>query len=94
MQQTKLESLIEVVINTVIGFTVTFVGWPIAAWITGSHYTVGQQAGMVAFFTVLSVLRGYVVRRFFNAGLHRTTVEIAARLQRKNDGLDTGRSRY
>lgn len=80
MQQTRLVSLIETLLNTAIGFAVSFVGWPIAAAITGIEYGHGQHVAVVAFFTVLSVVRGYVIRRFFNAGLHMAAVRIAKRV--------------
>ena len=78
--QTKLTSLIETLLNTLIGFIVSFAGWPVAAAMTGVAYSSGQHTGIVAFFTVLSVARGYVIRRFFNAGLHLVAVRIAKSL--------------
>lgn len=81
MNQTKLVSLIETSINTFIGFFISFIAWPIAAVMTGIEYTHGQHWGVVAFFTVLSVARGYLIRRFFNAGLHLTAVRIAKRFK-------------
>ena len=66
--------------NTAIGFAVSYVGWPIAAALTGIAYTSGQHAAVVWFFTLLSVARGYVIRRFFNAGMHMAAVKLARRL--------------
>ena len=80
MQQTRLVSLIETLLNTVIGFGVSFIGWPVAAALTGITYSDGQHWGVVAFFTVLSVARGYAIRRFFNKGLHSAAVRLAKRL--------------
>ena len=84
MQQKKLVSLIEATLNTAIGFVVSFAGWPIAANFTGIEYSHFQQWMVVAFFTVLSVVRGYIVRRFFNAGLHLAAVNIAVNICRSN----------
>ena len=80
MNQTKIGSLIEVCINTLIGFFVSFLTWPIAAELTGIDYTHGQHWSVTAIFTVVSVARGYVVRRWFNARLHNASVSIAKRL--------------
>ncbi|WP_445363153.1 hypothetical protein ACJJIQ_04970 [Microbulbifer sp. ANSA003] len=80
MEQSKLGSLIETCINTVIGFLVTFIAWPLAALLTGIEYNYGQQFGVVAFFTVISVARGYVVRRWFNARLKEAATRLAQSL--------------
>jgi hypothetical protein len=77
MRQTRLVSLIETLLNTIIGFAVSFAGWPVAAAMTGIEYTHGQHWAVVLFFTVLSIARGYVVLRFFNNGLHLAAVKIA-----------------
>jgi len=80
VEQTKLTSLIETLMNTAIGFSISFVGWPVAAAMTGIEYSHGQHWAVVAFFTVISVARGYVIRRFFNNGLHLAAVKLAKRL--------------
>jgi membrane protein implicated in regulation of membrane protease activity len=80
MNQTKLTSLIEALLNTAIGFAVSFAGWPIAAALTGIQYTTGQHWVVVGFFTVLSVARGYLIRRFFNSGLHLVASRTARKL--------------
>ena len=77
MEQTKLVSLMEALINTFVGFLVSFIGWPIAAGLTGIEYSSGQHWAVVAFFTVLSVARGYVIRRWFNNGIHLAAVKLA-----------------
>jgi hypothetical protein len=45
------------------------------------HYSAGQHLGITLVFTVISVARGYVVRRWFNAGLHLAAVRLAKRLK-------------
>lgn len=80
MQQTKLESLVETCINTLIGFALSYIAWPIAAWLFTIPYSPGSHFGVVMFFTVISVARGYVVRRWFNARLHKMAIKIASKL--------------
>src|SRR5690606_14547092 len=63
MHQTRLVSLVEAAINTVIGFAVSFAVWPFAAWITGIEYSSAQHWAVIAIFTIASVARGYVIRR-------------------------------
>jgi hypothetical protein len=78
--QSRLESLIEALINTAIGFVVSFTAWPVAAIMFDMHYSTGQHFGITVFFTLISVARGYVVRRWFNARLHNAAVRMAKRL--------------
>lgn len=80
MEQTRLVSLIETLINTAVGFVVSFIGWPVAAALTGIEYNSSQHFWVVAFFTVLSVARGYVIRRWFNGGLHIIAVNLAKKV--------------
>lgn len=77
MNQTRLASLIETLLNTLIGFAVSYLAWPIAAQAFGVPYSQGQHVGIVLFFTVLSILRGYVIRRFFNGRLQRAAARMA-----------------
>ena len=79
MNQTRLGSLIEAAINTLIGFVVSFAAWPIAASLTGITYSGEQHVGVVAFFTAVSVARGYIVRRWFNGRLHAASIKLAER---------------
>jgi hypothetical protein len=78
--QTKLESLIEVSINIAIGFLVSYLAWPLCAYINNLDYDNVTQLNIVIFFTVLSVIRSYLIRRWFNARIHLVVVSIARRL--------------
>lgn len=71
MNQSKLESLLETCVNTVVGFAVSFVAWPLIAWKCDIPYTHSQHWEMIFWFTVLSVARGYAVRRWFNTYFRR-----------------------
>ena len=78
--QAKLESLIETVFSTVIGFCVSFLAWPLIAPLFGIEYTMASNVGITTIFTVLSIARGYVVRRFFASGLHKAAVQLAGKV--------------
>lgn len=80
MKQSKLGSLIETCINTLIGFCVAYFAWPVAAYIWDIPYNHGQHFGVVLFFTVISVARGYAVRRWFNHMIHSASVGLAKKL--------------
>jgi uncharacterized membrane protein YwzB len=87
MNQSRLESLIETLINTAIGFAVSYAAWPLVAVMFDMHYSAGQHLGITLVFTVISVARGYVVRRWFNAGLHRAAVRLAKRFDHYHHGI-------
>lgn len=84
MEQSRLESLIEAVISTLIGFVCSYIGWPIAAHLTDLSYTDSQHTWIVLFFTILSVARGYVVRRWFNRLLKRAAERMASIISLNN----------
>lgn len=77
--QTRLVSLIEVCIGVALGFTISFMAWPFVAHIFGYPYSVSHNLGITGIFTALSIVRGYIVRRFFAAGLHQLSVNMAGR---------------
>lgn len=72
MKQTKLESLLESLVNTASGFVVSLLVW---SWIVVPVWKIpvsmGQNLAITALFTVVSVIRSYIWRRFFNAAIHR-----------------------
>jgi len=83
MNQTRLESLIETIINTLIGFILSFIAWPVAAALFNMPYNHGQHFGIVLFFTVVSVARGYVIRRWFNGRLKLTASTLARKFNQE-----------
>jgi hypothetical protein len=66
MNQSKIESLIEAVVNTCIGFVITITFLPIVNKICGIQMSGSQMGISTLLFTIISVLRGFVIRRFFN----------------------------
>jgi len=82
VNQTKLESFIESSTNTAIGFGTAFLTWQfIAAPYMGYRVTLHDNLVITSIFTVVSVLRGYLCRRFFNAGLHRVVHRFVRKLK-------------
>ena len=86
MNQTRMVSLIEAIVNTVIGFFISFILWPIASFLFDIPYDVSSHFGVVGLFTVASVARGYVIRRFFNSRLKKFSMYISNYLSRKLSG--------
>lgn len=78
MNQTRKESLIESLINTVIGFLITLGLAPIIYPWFGHEFTFSQNLGITAIFTVTSIIRGYGVRRWFNSRIKQISSVIAS----------------
>lgn len=66
MIQTRRQSLIETVVGVAIGFALSMLASVIVYPLFGHSFTLAQNAGITVVFTVLSIARGYGVRRFFN----------------------------
>lgn len=77
MNQTRLGSFIEACINTAIGFVVSMALSMVVYHMFGHSFTLAQNFGITVIFTVASVSRGYAVRRWFNARIHRAAVRLA-----------------
>lgn len=69
MNQTKIESMVEMFFNYLSGFILAYLVYAVIViptpWLKDSAFWVTML------FTVLSVIRSYLWRRFFNAGLHK-----------------------
>jgi hypothetical protein len=77
MNQTRLGSLIEVAINIAIGFSLNWCMNLLVLPLYGFHITGSQAFSMGLIFTIISVVRGYVIRRWFNARLHAAAQALA-----------------
>ena len=64
--QTKKMSLIETVSSVIIGFIVALISQLGIFPILGIEVTFSENLLLGLFFTVVSIIRGYYVRRFFN----------------------------
>lgn len=72
MNQSKLESLLEAFVNQLTGFLISlaFTAWVIVP-LWHLNWTLTDNLAVTMMFTGVSILRSYLWRRFFNAGLHR-----------------------
>lgn len=81
MRQTKLESLIEVNSNIAIGYVASLTLWTFfIVPFYNLPVTIMQNLEITGWFTILAIVRGYVIRRFFNAGLHKAAHKLAGRI--------------
>ena len=79
MQQSKLESLAEVILNVGIGWVIALMTQLIVFPLFGIYVTVGEQLSISVIFTAVSIIRGYVIRRWFNAGIHKIVIAFVRR---------------
>ena len=79
MQQTKLGSLIEAFINVAIGFAINFVANMLIFPMFGFHISPAANFAMGLIYTVISVIRSYTIRRWFNARIHAAALRMAAK---------------
>ena len=71
-RQSKLESAVEAVLNVGSGFVVAMLLWQfVAAPLWGYEVTLLDNLGLTTIFTVVSVTRTYVWRRFFERRIRR-----------------------
>lgn len=83
--QTRLSSLIEALIGTAIGFLVSLL---ITAWLLpqyGHAVSWSDNFQITGVFTIASVLRSYLVRRFFNTYIHAAALRLATKANQYGD---------
>lgn len=77
MKQTKLGSFYEALINIIIGWTINFTAnmtiFPLFGW----EISIEQNIWLGTIYTVISLVRSYIIRRWFNAKLHAVAMKLA-----------------
>lgn len=76
MQQSKLDSLIEALLSTFIGFIVSFTANLILMPMLGIPVSLSQNFILTVAFTFVSVARSYLVRRFANKYLSQVRAKM------------------
>lgn len=82
MNQTRLGSLIEAIINVVIGFAINFTANMLIFPLFGFHITARDNLLLGLIYTVISVARSYCIRRWFSAKLHMLAQAAATAIKR------------
>lgn len=80
MEQSKMESLIETLANTAIGYLVALGSQLLIFPMFDIHVSLSQNLLIGLWFTAISIARGYVLRRYFNAKLRKASKALAAEL--------------
>lgn len=79
MEQTRLGSLIEAGMNILIGYGVALVSQIVVFPWFGIHVPLSTNLWIGLWFTIISLVRSYIIRRWFNARLHAAAQSMAAR---------------
>ena len=66
MSQSKKGSLIEALVNIAIGYSINIVAQMVILPMFDLHTTLADNLGIGAMFTGISLVRTYVIRRWFN----------------------------
>lgn len=69
--QTRKQSLVESIVNVVVGYGVAFLSNILVLPIFGVHISLQENFWLTNIFTVISIVRSFVVRRFFNRSSER-----------------------
>ena len=66
MSQSKLHSLAEAVVNTLVGLAIAMLATAVICWAYDIPMLWENNFKITAWMTALSVARSYVIRRYFN----------------------------
>ena len=77
MRQTKLGSFYEACINVAIGFGINFVANLVILPLFGFDITLTDNLYIGLLYTIVSVVRSYVVRRWFDRRIHEAAQKLA-----------------
>ena len=64
--QSKKSSFVEAMVNTFIGLIITMAVSPLIYWVCDVEMSYQKMTLCTVLFTVVSVLRNYIIRRWFN----------------------------
>lgn len=66
MAQSKLHSLLEAVVNTLVGLAIAILATAAICWFHDIPMPLENNFKITAWMTALSVVRSYAIRRYFN----------------------------
>lgn len=75
--QTRLSSFYEACINIVIGFSINFTANMLIFPLFGFHLSASTNFALGCVYTVISLVRSYAIRRWFNARLQAVALRMA-----------------
>lgn len=75
--QSKISSFIEACVHTAVGFVISLLLSLIVYPLFGHSFSLAQNVGITFIFTISSIARGYAVRRWFNAKIHKFAEDLS-----------------
>jgi hypothetical protein len=69
--QSRLSSFIESIVNIAIGYFVALISQIVVFPLFDIHVSLSTNLGIGAWFTAISLVRSYVIRRWFNAMIRK-----------------------
>lgn len=72
--QTRKSSIIESLANVALGYMVALASQLAIFPVFGIHIPITSNIAIGLWFTVISLIRSYVIRRFFNARIHAASI--------------------
>lgn len=91
-RQSRVGSLLEAIANVMAGFLIALLGQQLILPLFGIHVSLAAHAGIAALFTLLSLMRSFVLRRLFDHMDHLRRQEEQARRQRLRQAFGRGGS--
>lgn len=77
MNQSRLSSAIEAIMNVIIGLGINIAANFVILPLVGFDITLSQNLLIGVLYTVVSLVRSYAIRRWFNARLHAAAKRMA-----------------
>lgn len=65
MSQSRKSSFAEALVNTVIGYAISVATYAFVMPLLGYETTLRENVTLVAVFSIISIVRNYVIRRWF-----------------------------
>lgn len=78
MTQSKKGSLVEALINVAIGFSINYCANMLIFPMFGFHISASSNLLMGVIYTAISIVRSYIIRRWFNARIQRAAEALSA----------------
>lgn len=74
--QSRLSSLVEACINVLIGYGIALASQLVIFRMYGIHMPLADNIAIGAWFTGISLIRSYLIRRFFNARIRQLAARV------------------
>lgn len=76
MSQSRLSSFIEALMNVAIGFSINYIANLLIFPLFDMHISLADNFWLGMIYTIISIVRSYVIRRWFNAKIHNAVMNL------------------